>query len=92
MTKEQGLVMTKMIIFEFRPQDGKLEELVGFFAKALPETRRFPGNQGATAARQTWDEYQLVVITYWADESDMENFIAWRKEEGGYNTLRLLLD
>lgn len=84
--------MTQMIIFEFRPQDGMLEKLIEFFDIALPDTRRFPGNQGATAARQTWDEYQLVIITYWANESDMEKFIAWRKKEGDYAKLRTLLD
>ncbi len=84
--------MTMMVIFKFRPKDGKLEDLVTFCKNALPKVRKYPGNRGVVSARQNWDDFPIAVVTYWDTEEDMENFIKWRKEEGDYGDLRLLLE
>jgi len=77
--------MTTLTIFEFEARKGQGDELLTFFKRILPETRRFQGSKGAQASRLSDDKF--IITAYWDNESDLGDYLSWREEQGDFSML-----
>jgi quinol monooxygenase YgiN len=77
--------MTTLTTFEFKAKEGQGNDLLAFFKRILPETRKFQGSKGAQASRLTNDEF--IITAYWENESNLGEYLAWREKRGDFSVL-----
>lgn len=73
--------MQNLVIAEFTAAPGKLDELVGFLAAALPDTRNYDGcislDVHVDRASDT-----IVMIEDWDSPEQYDRYLQWRMETG----------
>jgi len=83
--------MQNMIMAQFTAVPGKLDELLGFLAEALPDTRKFDGSISLEVSvdRSTGT---VVMIEDWRSHEDYDRYLAWRMETGMVEAIGGLLE
>ena len=81
--------MALISIFEFDIKPDEKESFFKFLQRILPETRQFPGNVKAQAARL--NEHKFIVSVEWSRVDALEKYLEWRKERGDFAQLLTFL-
>ncbi|AUI87498.1 hypothetical protein BS333_13835 [Vibrio azureus] len=82
--------MALISIFEFETKPGQESNFVEFLRRILPETRQFPGNIKAQAARL--NDHQFMASVEWSQAGALAKYLDWRKERGDFAQLLTFLN
>lgn len=83
--------MKIMVKFELLTQENETESIKRFFERILQGTRDFDGCNGAQVSRLEEAPNKIVLIEYWESNVHFQNYLAWRKDIGDFDTLGNML-
>jgi quinol monooxygenase YgiN len=79
------------VTLQFQVKPDRVDDVIDFIRKALPETRSYAGFESIVLHQHADDPTKFLFYEQWAARSNYDAYLAWRTETGVLGQLSEML-